>query len=163
MALGPLKLPGGKSDRGRVVLVVLVMGVLLVSRGDAIRKANGLASRHAECESKHTSLAQCEPPPFRSPPARKGRFVTLRRLRSSTRRLAVRWNRARALSSNPLCYKLMKPKGRRRSPAKSHISPSAPLARSLITPSPHRTTNKTNAPDTANHTTNNKEKTQTNK
>ena len=34
-----MELPGRKSDRGRVVLVVLVMGVLLVSRGDAIRKS----------------------------------------------------------------------------------------------------------------------------
>ena len=32
----PLQLPGRKSDRGPVVLVVLVLGVVLVSRGDAI-------------------------------------------------------------------------------------------------------------------------------
>ena len=84
--------------------------------------------------------------------------MTSSRLRNSTRRLAVRWNRARALSSNPLCYKLMKLRGDIGARQKAIFRPlRLSLARSLTPPSPHRAANKRNAPDKANHTTNNTE------
>ena len=68
-AIWPPGAPGRKSDRGRVVLVVLVMGVLLVSRRDAIRKSLSILNILFSCCGLRAVGCKAKNPILTKPPA----------------------------------------------------------------------------------------------